>query len=211
MMDIITLVMSCSLFQDYSITHAMIQTASRNTTLMVTPKDGGAITFPTANQAVDYIEQQIEDDNVVNIGVTQIPSDWLATYKVTPAEIIRPCKNVAIASQIIVEMWDKCGHIVSNPSDAQQVQACALSMFRTGDPQAGLAYANRVMNYAKAHPFAQIAAPALARWEKHARVPKPSAGGAGNSDNNAKINSKKPTTKKDNGDNLSTENSLTSN
>jgi len=172
MMDIITLIMACSIFQDYSITNAMIQIGSKNNNLMVTPADGNPTIFPTENQAVSFIKDQLQQDNAVDIGATQLPSRWLKTYQVTPTDVIRPCKNVVIATQIITQMWEQCGHLVSDPSSASQVQACALSMFKTGDPKAGLNYANQVMQYAASHPFQKLAAPAMARWEKNAKVPK---------------------------------------
>jgi len=172
MMDIVTLVMACSVFQNYSITNAMIQVGSHNNILMVTPASGNPTIFPNADQAVNYITQQTAQDNEVDIGITQLPSRWLKTYQLTPAEIIKPCKNVVVATEVITQMWEKCGHIVSDPSNPDQVQACALSMFKTGDPQAGLDYARQIMSYADAHPFEKLAAPAMAHWEKYAKVPK---------------------------------------
>jgi hypothetical protein len=154
----------------------MLQVGSSNNILMVTPAGGNPTIFPNADQAIAYITQQTAQGNAVNIGAMQIPSSWLKTYHVTPAEIIRPCKNVAVSTQIISEMWAKCGHLVSDPSNPDQIQACALSMFRSGDPKAGLDYASHVMNYATAHPFSKVAAPAMARWEKYAKVPKLPAG-----------------------------------
>lgn len=172
MMDIVTLIMACSVFQNYSITNAMIQVGSQDNYLMVTPIDGNSTIFPTEKQAINYAAQQLQQGNAVDIGIMQIPSSWLKTYKVTPAQIIKSCKNVVLATEIITQMWEKCGHIVSDPSDPEQVQACALSMFKTGNPKAGLDYATQVMNYANANPFEKIAAPAMAHWEKHAKVPK---------------------------------------
>lgn len=198
-MDIVTLVMACSLFQNYSITNAMIQVGSKNNPLMVTPASGNSTIFPNIDQATNYIDQQIQQDNLVNIGVTQISSRWLKTYQITPAEIIKPCKNVATASEIITKMWDKCGHIVSDPSNADQVQACALSMFKTADPQAGLDYANQIMNYATAHPFEKVAAPAMAHWEKNAKIPKLATATLSKSDKKSPLAiKKKPTTTNEN-------------
>ena len=172
MMDIVTLVMACSTYPDYSITNAMVQVASQNKALLVTPASGNAANFATTQQAASFAEQQIQQGNPVALGVTQMPNRWLKSYHVNPTDVLRPCKNVVIATEILNDTWNKCLHIVSDPSSVHDVQACALSMFKSGDPQAGLDYAQSVIDYASAHPFSKVAAPALQRWEKYAAVPK---------------------------------------
>ena len=174
MMDIVTLVMACSMFSDYSITNAMIQVGSKDNYLMVTPANGSSTIFPNTKQAIAYSNEQIQQATPFEIGITQLPSRWLTEYKLTPEEAMQPCKNLVIATQIVSKAWDTCTKKVSDPSSAQQVQACALSMYKTGDAKAGLDYATAVMNYADAHPFKEIAAPAFKHWEKYAVVPKAS-------------------------------------
>src|SRR6185312_3662974 len=98
MMDIVTLIMACSVFQNYSITNGMIQIGSKNNYLMVTPTNGNPTIFPTEKQAITFIQQQLQQGNAVDIGVTQLPSRWLKSYHVTPADVIKPCKNVVIAT-----------------------------------------------------------------------------------------------------------------
>ncbi len=149
-MDLVTMIMACSLYSDYSTINAMVQTGSQNQALMITTEGGNPTVFPSATQAVNFANAEIQQGHNVNIGLMQIPSRWLSNYNVTPTDLMLPCKNIQIGSRILLDAQHQCAQTTTNVSAAS---SCALSMYKTGDATAGSAYAQNVIKFANANPF----------------------------------------------------------
>lgn len=173
-MDLVTLVLACSLYADNSIAYAMIQTGTQNNPLAVTV-DGTRQTFRSMPLAIRYTQRQIAEGKNVAIGLMQIPSQWLPEITAHASDLFRPCKNLVVATQILEKLRLQCQTITANKPNTN-IQACVLSLYKTRDPQKGLTYAKQVMQYAKVHPFSLLAEKArdpgmLAATEKTATKP----------------------------------------
>lgn len=137
-MDLVTMILACSLYPDNAILNAMVELNSQNNPLMVSGKP-----FKSAKTAEVYVQAKQASQAAFEIGLLQIPSQWVAHRPVSIEELLRPCKNMIVATQILNETQLKC----------QGDVACALSLYKTGDPQAGLNYAQQIIQYASEHPF----------------------------------------------------------
>lgn len=135
----------------------MIETGSHEKPLAITPYVSGkpAATrsdFKTLAQAADFAKQQIAAGNRVDIGMMQIPSIWLdkITKRGTSLEdLLRPCKNLAVGSDLLNEAMAYCSTQVNTEAERDQ---CGLSFYQTGSTTDGLSYATSIEAYAKAHP-----------------------------------------------------------
>ena len=155
MMDLVTLVLACSLYSDNAIPYAMIETGSENNPLVVTV-DSKPKQFKTELEAITYTQQQMAQGKIVNIGLMQVPSQWLPKVGAHAADLFRPCKNLVVSTQIMNKAQLQCQTLAErNPT--LNIQTCMLSMYKTGNTQAGLTYADTVVNYAKKHPFLPLA------------------------------------------------------
>ena len=158
MMDLVTLVLACSLYADNSIPYAMIQTGSKNDPL-VASVDNDSTHFKTESEAIAYTQAKIAQGKTVDIGLMQVSSQSLPEIGAHAADLFRPCKNVVIATQIMNKLRLQCQTLAKgNPS--LNIQTCMLSMYKTGNTQNGLAYADNIMAYATKHPFGPLAAKA---------------------------------------------------
>jgi hypothetical protein len=164
-MDIFTMIMACSLYPDNSITNAIIQTGSHEKSFVVTSVSAdGMVTkkdkFANVVQAADYTQAEIDKGSEVAIGLMQIPHRWLADYqgRASLEELFRPCKNMTIATDVLNKVARQC---FQQDDDSPN---CMLSVYRTGDPKQGQAYAETVLKYAEKYPMkgkAQHAVPQL--------------------------------------------------
>jgi hypothetical protein len=154
-MDLITLVLACSLYADNSIPYAMIQTGTKNNPLVVTV-DGDTKTFKTIPAAVQYTHTQIALGKNLEIGLMQISSRWLPGIGAHASDLFRPCKNLVVATQILEKLRFQCQSIAANNPNTD-IQACVLSLYKTKSRQNGLAYAHQIVQYAKLHPFNELA------------------------------------------------------
>lgn len=155
MMDLITLVLACSLYADNSIPYAMIETGSKNDPLVATV-DNESKHFKTTSKAITFTQKQIAQGKIVDIGLMQIPSQWLPKVGAHADDLFRPCKNLVVATQIMNKIRLQCQTLAErNPT--LNLQTCMLSMYKTGNTQNGLDYANTVIDYAKKHPFSPLA------------------------------------------------------
>lgn len=154
-MDLVTLILACSLYNDNSIPYAMIQTGTQNNPLVVTVDDNTK-TFKTIPAAVHYTHTQLALGRNLEIGLMQIPSRWLPAIGAHASDLFRPCKNLVVATQILEKLRFKCQSTASN-DPTMDIQACVLSSYKSKNLQYGLAYANQVIEYAKIHPFNELA------------------------------------------------------
>lgn len=153
-MNLVTMVLACSLYPDNSITNAMVQVGSQNNPLTITISQNGNTatkTFKTEAEALNYANIQIAQGKVVDIGLLQIPNAWISQYPASMganvAGLLRPCKNMIVATDLLNDATQQCASVDGDKT------ACALSVYHTGSPTAGLAYAKQVIDYAVAHPF----------------------------------------------------------
>lgn len=154
-MDLVTLVLACSLYADNSIPYAMIQTGTQNNPLVVTVNDDTK-TFKTIPAAVKYTHTQIALGKNLEIGLMQIPNRWLPEIGAHASDLFRPCKNLVVATQILEKLRFKCQSIVAN-NPTVDIQSCVLSLYKRKNLQNGLTYAAQVIEYAKIHPFNELA------------------------------------------------------
>lgn len=155
MMDLVTLILACSLYADNSVPYAMAHSGSGNKPLLVTV-DNQAKQFKTESEAITYTQAKIAQGKKVNIGLMQISSEWLPEIGAHAADLFRPCKNMVIATQIMNKLRLQCQTLsVRNPT--LNIQTCMLSLYKTGNTQAGIPFANTVTAYAAHHPFAPLA------------------------------------------------------
>jgi hypothetical protein len=154
-MDLVTLVLACSLYANNTIPYAMIQTGSENNPLRVT-SGGETKHFKTESEAITYTQTKIAQGKTVDIGLMQVSSQWLPEIGAHAADLFRPCKNVVIATQIMNTLQLKCQSLAEHNPTLNK-QACMLSLYKTGNTQNGLVYANNVEKYAEKHPFGPLA------------------------------------------------------
>jgi len=154
-MDLVTLVLACSLYVNNSIPYAIVQTDSKNDPLAVTVNN---VTkhFTKVSEAMHYTKQQIAQNKIVNIGLMQISSQWLPTSRASVDELFRPCKNVFVATQVMNTFHLRCQALAEHDSTID-ISACTLSMYKTGNAYTGSAYAAQIIDYAAKHPFAVLA------------------------------------------------------
>ena len=151
-MDLMTMLLACSLASDNSITQAIVDLGSQNKPLMVSVAGGETKTFPTEATATAFVNSELQQGHSIKLGLMQIPSRWLEPYHLSMNDIFKPCKNMVVATRILNDMHNECFAMKRSPP-ITDMQACALSMYETGDPQQGLEYANKIMTQAKAHPY----------------------------------------------------------
>jgi hypothetical protein len=161
-MELVTMILACSLYTDNSITNAMLEVGSKNNPLTVTVDSDPTKTFSNADQAAQFATQQIQQGHNVNIGLMQIPNRWLTDYKTIPADLFLPCKNMVLATKILNDAETQCEQLPTTTPNSD-THTCALSIYKSGDAKAGIDYANTVIQYANANPFSAIQADAEAK------------------------------------------------
>ena len=158
-MDLYTAIMICSMFHNNAITNAIIQNGSHENPLAVTvisqPGQPGApqTDFKTVQEAASYTKQQLAAGNHVEIGMMQIPSNWLPLLDqqgVSIDDLFRSCKNIAVATDLLNQSEAYCTTLTDTNAEAHQ---CALSFYKTGDAKQGLDYAKQILAYAKNNPL----------------------------------------------------------
>lgn len=143
----------------------MIQLGSQNKPYTIAVDGGNVQTFTSANQALDFANQSLAQGHKISVGLMQIPNDWFQQYHVTVADVLLPCKNTVIATQILDSATSQCMDMQSKDPNVN-LTSCALSIYKSGDPQSGMDYANKIMDYAKSHNFDDMVAKAKAKNPK---------------------------------------------
>ncbi len=156
-MDLVTLILACSLYANPDITYAMVQIGSAGDPLTVTT-EGKTTQFKTANEATRYVQEQLMHNHPIEIGLMQLPNRWIPAG-VAVHDLFRPCKNLVSATEVLNQLHQRCvSAVAKNPH--LTLQTCILSLYKTGNTQQGAYYAKTVLNYAKQHPFAPLKAKA---------------------------------------------------
>lgn len=137
-MDLVTMILACSVYPNKAVVNAMVEINSQNNPYAISGQP-----FKTERQALAQVDQLKAAGQDFDIGLMQIPSMWLVNQPVSLHELLRPCKNMVLATQILNKLTDEC-----NGSET-----CALSMYKTNSQTAGLDYATQVIDYANSHKF----------------------------------------------------------
>lgn len=140
-MDLLTMVLTCSAFSDNAVTSAMAELGSHKNPWVVSGKP-----FTSEKKALEYIQQLEAQGTSFEVGLMQIPDRDLKNrpIPVSYKELLKPCKNMIEATQLL-------NQYLYQPECNGSV-ACALSVYKSGDPQSGSDYANQVIQYAASHP-----------------------------------------------------------
>lgn len=137
-MDLVTMILACSVYPNNNIVNAMVEINSQNNPYVISGQ-----VFNTESAALQKANELKNAGSAYEIGLMQIPSFWLQQNPVSSTELLRPCKNMVLATQILNKLTTDC-----NGSES-----CALSLYKTNDQSAGLAYAEQVLSYAQSHPL----------------------------------------------------------
>ncbi len=137
-MNLVTMILACSVYSHQSIVSAMVEANSQNNPWVISGQP-----YKTEKQALDAAEKLQAAGTPFQIGLMQIPDFWLKNKSVSLKELLRPCRNMVEATQILNGALDSCNG----------AEACALSKYKTGDETSGLDYANQIIESASAHPF----------------------------------------------------------
>lgn len=155
-MDILTMIMACSLYRDNAITHAMVQIGSDSKPLAVTSiaPDGQQTTksdFADPAKAAEYARAKFNEGNEIRVGLMQISSRWLAPYlnrnQARFEDLFRSCKNMVIATDVLNKATRTCH------KEGNYRPSCALSIYISGNKKDGIDYAKTVLTYAKQNPL----------------------------------------------------------
>lgn len=160
-MNLVTMILACSLYADNSVINAIVQTGSQNQPLAITTVAEETKNLPTIEQAVSYAKSQIDNGKNIEIGLMQIPSRWVAQNHLNMNDMFKPCKNIVMATQILLQAHEQCAAVQSDPVN-NDIQACTLSVYKSGDPSAALDYAHNIITYANDHPFSELEKKAIA-------------------------------------------------
>lgn len=108
--------------------------------------------------AVRSADEFLHQGHRLDIGLMQINSRWLKVYDITPTDLLDPCFNIVIGTQILTDNYAR--YSTSSGDQATSLQR-ALSAYNTGSPTAGGSYVKRV--YAAAgRPFTvKVTSPSL--------------------------------------------------
>lgn len=137
-MDLTTMILACSMYANNNTVNAMVEINSKNNPYVISGQ-----VFPSESAALQKAQALKNSGQLFEIGLMQIPSFWLQQNPVNLRDLLRPCKNMVLATQILNKLTNDC----------DGSESCALSLYKTNDKSAGLDYAEQITNYAQAHPF----------------------------------------------------------
>lgn len=156
MMDMVTLILACSLYPNNALPYAIIQTGSAGNPLTVRTRHTQK-SFKKVSAAITYTQHALDRGEPVWVGVMQLSSRWFTQQqpKVSLAELFEPCKNVVLATSVLNQLTHRCQMEIQNTPQLSLTE-CVLSQYETGHATSGTAYAAQVLAYAKNHSFTQL-------------------------------------------------------
>lgn len=104
-----------------------------------------------AKEAAAIAVSLIEKGHLVGIGLTQVNSQHLYRLNVSVEELLDPCRNLAVGSQILSDLYEKAKASRRYANDQQSLGA-AISAFNTGNFQDGFenGYVRKVLDNLRA-------------------------------------------------------------
>ena len=92
-------------------------------------------------EAKKLINQFLNQQYSVDIGLMQINSWWLNHYKLSPEKLLDSCVNLQIGGAILTDNYQR----FSQQQSSIPVLYQALSAYNTGSPTAGFNYVNQLL------------------------------------------------------------------
>ena len=154
-MDVVTLILACSLYPDDALVRALVGVQSQDNPYFVgdlaTLKTSDRLTSPDAAMAeTDAISRR---DGRPAAGLLGIPIDWAFQFAKEPRELFDPCTNIAVGTAMLSEFETECLHPKASAKVRNQpgrtrsktARSCVLRRFArglglTGAPSAVLAH-----------------------------------------------------------------------
>ena len=137
-MDLVTLVTACALSVEPKLMHALIWHQSGGEPWAVSVRNEPMPrVYSSMQEAISETRAASGANGVVRVGLTGLP---LPSSKINPA-MFRPCLNVAIAAQRIVELVDRCNthrRLKTDPT------FCAVAVYRGSWRQPDVKFADAV-------------------------------------------------------------------
>jgi type IV secretion system protein VirB1 len=85
--------------------------------------------------------ERLRAGHSIDVGLTQINSAHFATFGLTASTALDPCTNVAVGARILRDAYVEAARV---DGPGQRALVHALSIYHTGRPRAGFAYARDV-------------------------------------------------------------------
>ena len=138
-MDLVTLVTACALGVEPKLMHALVwhQSGGEPWAVSVQSEPNPRV-YSSMQEAISETRAASGANGVVRVGLTGLP---LPSSKINPA-MFRPCLNVAIAAQRIVELVDRCNthrRLKTDPT------FCAVAVYRGSWRQPDVRFAEAVI------------------------------------------------------------------
>lgn len=140
-MDLVTLILMCSLAQSTS-TNSMLyqiaQTSDADPTYIDDLTDGVVYTPSRIADASQMVSALVSAGHDIRVGVMQLPArEVMQSYSMTSLELVDSCRNVAVASDRLTQARHRY----------PEKDPAALSWYLTGDPKSavGLSWALDVL------------------------------------------------------------------
>jgi|GEM_PF-3125021 len=109
-MDILTIVLACSLHFDDQLVTALVHKVSNDNPLMV----GDLVTLTTHDHLTSVAEAKAVVDDIIKhggrpaVGLLGVPTTWAARYGRTPDELFDACTNIAVGTAALSEFAHQC-------------------------------------------------------------------------------------------------------
>ena len=109
-MDILTIVLACSLHFDDQLVTALVHKVSNDNPLMV----GDLVTLTTHDHLTSEDQAKAVVDDIIKhggrpaVGLLGIPTTWAARYGRTPGELFDGCTNIAVGTAALSEFAHQC-------------------------------------------------------------------------------------------------------
>ena len=153
-MDVVTLILACSLYPDDALVRALISVQSQDNPYFV----GDLATLKTSDRLMSPDAAMVETEAISRkdgrpaVGLLGIPIDWAGRFDKEPRELFDPCTNIAVGTAMLSEFETECRpkgsskvrkHSGRNGGNA--LRSCVLRKFAqglglTGAPAAVLAH-----------------------------------------------------------------------
>ncbi|MDA8093987.1 MAG: lytic transglycosylase domain-containing protein [Betaproteobacteria bacterium] len=147
-MDIFTLLMACGPAVAPQTTTALIVAESGGNPYAIGDNTSHRSYAPkTKMQAIALATSLLNAGHRIDMGLTQISSPWLNTWRLSLDQVFGVCSNIRIGTELLAYNYQKCA---ATGTTKQSTLDCALSLYNTGTMARGYAYVARVLRAAHA-------------------------------------------------------------
>jgi hypothetical protein len=157
-MDVVTLILACSLYPDDSLVRALISVQSQDNPYFV----GDLATLKTSDRLTSPDAAMVETEAISRregrpaVGLLGIPVAWARRFDKETRELFDPCTNIAVGTAMLSEFEAECvqvkapsklrdhsGHNRSKTSRSCVIRKFAEGLGLTGAPAALLAHLSK--------------------------------------------------------------------